>query len=127
MTLLAHSAHDKGLELTLNIKSDVPDNVIGDPLRLQQVITNLVGNAIKFTEHGNIDVLVEQRAMSNSRVQIEVQIHDTGIGIPERDQSRLFGLPPSRCQYLTPPRRHRPGAGYHSAAGQRDGRRYLIP
>lgn len=49
-----------------------------------------MGNAIKFTEHGNIDVLVEQRAMSNSRVQIEVQIHDTGIGIPERDQSRLF-------------------------------------
>jgi len=90
VTLLAHSAHDKGLELTLNIKNDVPDNVIGDPLRLQQVITNLVGNAIKFTEHGNIDVLVEQRAMSNSRVQIEVQIHDTGIGIPERDQSRLF-------------------------------------
>ncbi|MDP1183636.1 ATP-binding protein, partial [Klebsiella pneumoniae] len=52
--------------------------------------TNLVGNAIKFTEHGNIDVLVEQRAISNSRVQIEIQIHDTGIGIPERDQSRLF-------------------------------------
>jgi two-component system sensor histidine kinase BarA len=90
VTLLAHSAHDKGLELTLNIKNDVPDNVIGDPLRLQQVITNLVGNAIKFTEHGNIDVLVEKRALSNNKVQIEVQIRDTGIGIPERDQSRLF-------------------------------------
>ena len=90
VTLLAHSAHDKGLELTLNIKNDVPDNVIGDPLRLQQVITNLVGNAIKFTENGNIDVLVEQRAVSNNKVQIEVQIRDTGIGIPERDQSRLF-------------------------------------
>ncbi|SCC34498.1 two-component sensor histidine kinase BarA [Kosakonia oryziphila] len=88
--LLAHSAHDKGLELTLNIKNDVPDNVIGDPLRLQQVITNLVGNAIKFTEHGNIDVMVEKRAISNNKVQIEVQIRDTGIGIPERDQSRLF-------------------------------------
>ncbi len=88
--LLAHSAHDKGLELTLNIKNDVPDNVIGDPLRLQQVITNLVGNAIKFTEHGNIDVVVEKRAISNNKVQIEVQIRDTGIGIPERDQSRLF-------------------------------------
>ncbi|WP_052282124.1 two-component sensor histidine kinase BarA [Kluyvera genomosp. 1] len=90
VTLLAHSAHDKGLELTLSIKNDVPDNVIGDPLRLQQVITNLVGNAIKFTENGNIDVLVEQRAISNNKVQIEVQIRDTGIGIPERDQSRLF-------------------------------------
>lgn len=87
VTLLAHSSHDKGLELTLNIKNDVPDNVIGDPLRLQQVITNLVGNAIKFTESGNIDILVEKRALSNTKVQIEVQIRDTG---PERDQSRLF-------------------------------------
>ena len=78
------------MELTLNIKSDVPDNVIGDPLRLQQIITNLVGNAIKFTENGNIDILVEKRALSNTKVQIEVQIRDTGIGIPERDQSRLF-------------------------------------
>ncbi|EJY3678249.1 two-component sensor histidine kinase BarA [Salmonella enterica] len=86
VTLLAHSSHDKGLELTLNIKNDVPDNVIGDPLRLQQVITNLVGNAIKFTESGNIDILVEKRALSNTKVQIR----DTGIGIPERDQSRLF-------------------------------------
>ncbi|EDI6474065.1 two-component sensor histidine kinase BarA [Salmonella enterica subsp. enterica serovar Heidelberg] len=90
VTLLAHSSHDKGLKLTLNIKNDVPDNVIGDPLRLQQVITNLVGNAIKFTESGNIDILVEKRALSNTKVQIEVQIRDTGIGIPERDQSRLF-------------------------------------
>lgn len=90
VTLLAHSSHDKGLELTLNIKNDVPDNVIGDLLRLQQVITNLVGNAIKFTESGNIDILVEKRALSNTKVQIEVQIRDTGIGIPERDQSRLF-------------------------------------
>jgi len=90
VTLLAHSAHDKGLELTLSIKNDVPDNVIGDPLRLQQVITNLLGNAIKFTEHGNIDVIVDKRAVSNTNVQLEIQIRDTGIGIPEADQSRLF-------------------------------------
>ncbi|MFP1484149.1 ATP-binding protein [Escherichia coli] len=49
-----------------------------------------MGNAIKFTENGNIDILVEKRALSNTKVQIEVQIRDTGIGIPERDQSRLF-------------------------------------
>lgn len=90
VTLLAHSAHDKGLELTLNIKNDVPDNVIGDPLRLQQVITNLVGNAIKFTESGNIDIVVECHALANQKARIEIRIHDTGIGIPERDQSRLF-------------------------------------
>ncbi len=73
-----------------SIAKAVDDNVIGDPLRLQQIITNLVGNAIKFTENGNIDILVEKRALSNTKVQIEVQIRDTGIGIPERDQSRLF-------------------------------------
>ncbi|WP_080035523.1 two-component sensor histidine kinase BarA [Salmonella enterica] len=104
VTLLAHSSHDKGLELTLNIKNDVPDNVIGDPLRLQQVITNLVGNAIKFTESGNIDILVEKRALSNTKVQIEVQIRDTGIGIPERDQSRLFQA--FRQAYASISRRH---------------------
>ncbi|KEA54437.1 histidine kinase [Mangrovibacter sp. MFB070] len=90
VTLLAHSAHDKGLELTLSIKNDVPDSVIGDPLRLQQIITNLVGNAIKFTEQGNIDIVVECRSHANQKAQIEIRIHDTGIGIPERDQSRLF-------------------------------------
>ncbi|MEA1064153.1 two-component sensor histidine kinase BarA [Erwinia sp. HR93] len=90
VSLLAHSAHDKGLELTLDIKNDVPDNVIGDPLRFQQIITNLVGNAIKFTENGNVDVIVGKRAISNNKLQIEVQIRDTGIGIPEKDQSRLF-------------------------------------
>ncbi len=74
----------------MNIKNDVPDNVIGDPLRLQQVITNLVGNAIKFTESGNIDVRVELRIISIKRARCGVQIHDTGIGISEREQSRLF-------------------------------------
>ena len=90
ITLLAQSAHEKGLELTLSIQNNVPDNVIGDPLRLQQVITNLVGNAIKFTESGNIDIFVEKRAEGNNKVQIEMQIHDSGIGIPEQEQSRLF-------------------------------------
>ncbi|MGK7287036.1 two-component sensor histidine kinase BarA [Buttiauxella agrestis] len=90
VTLLAHSAHDKGLELTLHIKNDVPDNVIGDPLRLQQVVTNLVGNAIKFTESGNINLVVEKRSQGNNKVQVEMRIHDTGIGIPEQEQSRLF-------------------------------------
>lgn len=127
VTLLAHSSHDKGLELTLNIKNDVPDNVIGDPLRLQQVITNLVGNAIKFTEGGNIDILVEKRALSNTKVQIEVQIRDTGIGIPERDQSRLFRAFRRGCQYFPPPRRYRTGHGHYAKTGQRNGRGYLLP
>ncbi len=88
--LLAHTAHDKGLELTLNVHNNVPESVLGDPMRLQQVVTNLLGNAIKFTENGNIDINVEIRSQNNLQVELEVQIHDTGIGISERQQSQLF-------------------------------------
>ena len=70
--------------------NDVPEQVIGDSLRLQQIITNLLGNAIKFTETGNIDIRVELRKQLDRRVEVEVQIHDTGIGISERQQSQLF-------------------------------------
>ncbi len=90
VVLLAPSAHDKGLELTLDVHNDVPEQVIGDSLRLQQIITNLLGNAIKFTETGNIDIRVELRKRLDRRVEVEVQIHDTGIGISERQQSQLF-------------------------------------
>ena len=90
LVLLAPSAHDKGLELTINVQGEVPDNVIGDPLRLQQILTNLIGNAVKFTERGNIDIRVEKRSLSNSSVELEVQVHDTGIGIAEKQQSQLF-------------------------------------
>ena len=78
------------LELTLDVHNDVPEQVIGDSLRLQQIITNLLGNAIKFTETGNIDIRVELRKQLDRRVEVEVQIHDTGIGISERQQSQLF-------------------------------------
>ncbi|MBJ7223655.1 MULTISPECIES: two-component sensor histidine kinase BarA [unclassified Brenneria] len=88
--LLAHTAHEKGLELTLDIQHDVPEQFIGDPLRIQQIITNLLGNAIKFTEQGNIDIRVEKRRRENHQVQLEIQIRDTGIGIAERQQSQLF-------------------------------------
>ncbi|MFC0228608.1 two-component sensor histidine kinase BarA [Serratia aquatilis] len=90
IVLLAPSAHEKGLELTLDVHNDVPEQVIGDSLRLQQVITNLLGNAVKFTETGNIDIRVEQRNQLEGQVELEVQIHDTGIGISERQQSQLF-------------------------------------
>ncbi|MEE3661279.1 two-component sensor histidine kinase BarA [Brenneria sp. g21c3] len=88
--LLAHTAHEKGLELTLDIQNDVPEQFVGDPMRLQQIITNLLGNAIKFTEQGNIDIRVEKRRQEQHHVQLEIQIRDTGIGIAERQQSHLF-------------------------------------
>lgn len=90
IVLLAPSAHEKGLELTLDVHKDVPEQVIGDSRRLQQIITNLLGNAVKFTETGNIDIRVDLRKQLARQVELEVQIHDTGIGISERQQSQLF-------------------------------------
>ncbi|AIR85209.1 histidine kinase [Pantoea sp. BL1] len=90
LVLLAPSAHDKGLEITVCLEKQVPDNVIGDPLRLQQIMINLIGNAIKFTEQGHIDLRVELRSLSTTRVELEIQVHDTGIGISEQQQSQLF-------------------------------------
>ena len=91
MTLLAPSAHDKGLELSLRVHSDVPDLLSGDPLRLQQILTNLTANAIKFTEQGNIDVAIcLRKRIENQRVRLSIQIRDTGIGMSQQQQRQLF-------------------------------------
>lgn len=88
--LLAPTVHDKGLELTLHVDKDVPDGIIGDPFRFQQVITNLLGNAIKFTESGNIDIHVELMRSIDHSVIIQTNIRDTGIGISAEQQAQLF-------------------------------------
>lgn len=90
LVLLAPSAHEKALELTVSLDKTVPDNVIGDPLRLQQILINLMGNAIKFTEQGTIDLKVRKRGQNATCVELEIQVHDTGIGISEQQQSQLF-------------------------------------
>ncbi|MGY3895997.1 two-component sensor histidine kinase BarA [Aeromonas enterica] len=91
MHLLGPSAHDKQLELSLQVDSEVPDYLTGDPMRLQQVLTNLTGNAIKFTERGNVDVRIEQTGGGNgNKVRLNVLIRDTGIGISEEQQRQLF-------------------------------------
>ncbi|WP_336748681.1 two-component sensor histidine kinase BarA [Pantoea vagans] len=90
LVLLAPSAHEKGLELTVVCDSSVPDNVIGDALRLQQILINLIGNAIKFTGQGYIGLRVGQRVITQSRVELEIQVEDSGIGISEQQQTQLF-------------------------------------
>ncbi|MGR5153845.1 two-component sensor histidine kinase BarA [Photobacterium swingsii] len=90
MRLLAPNAHEKGLELTLKIDNRIPAGLIGDPLRIQQVLTNLIGNAVKFTERGNIDVSVELKADKDENVELQFIVRDTGIGISERQQAQLF-------------------------------------
>ncbi|MEZ8826296.1 two-component sensor histidine kinase BarA [Vibrio amylolyticus] len=90
VSLQATSAHEKGLELTLKVDSKVPIGLVGDPLRIQQVLTNLVGNSIKFTERGNIDISVELRSQKDDMVELQFMVRDTGIGISERQQAQLF-------------------------------------
>ncbi|MFZ6044230.1 ATP-binding protein, partial [Vibrio natriegens] len=86
----APSAHEKGLELTLKVDNRIPTGLIGDPLRIQQVLTNLIGNAVKFTERGNIDVAVEVKADREENIDLQFMVRDTGIGISERQQAQLF-------------------------------------
>lgn len=90
VSLQATSAHEKGLELTLKVDPKIPTGLVGDPLRIQQVLTNLVGNSIKFTERGNIDISVELRSQKDDVVELQFMVRDTGIGISERQQAQLF-------------------------------------
>ncbi len=98
LTLLAVRAHKKGLELACDIRPDVPDAVVGDPGRLRQVIVNLVGNAIKFTDRGEVVVTVEvdapesrvRSASEGSDVQLHFSVRDTGIGIPADKAQAIF-------------------------------------
>ncbi|ART80086.1 two-component sensor histidine kinase BarA [Oceanisphaera avium] len=91
MTLLAPSAHDKGLELSMRVDAAVQDSLMGDALRLQQVLTNLVGNAIKFTEQGNVDVRVDVSPASlPERAALCIHVKDTGIGITDQQRRQLF-------------------------------------
>jgi two-component system, sensor histidine kinase and response regulator len=92
LALLGRRARSKGLELTCDVDPDVPDRVVGDPVRLRQIVVNLVGNAIKFTAHGEVtvgvDLDVEPRA--GSEVGLHFQITDTGIGIPADRRRAVF-------------------------------------
>ena len=87
---LAFAAHQKGLELTVHIVPDVPADLTGDPVRLGQVLINLVGNAIKFTDHGEVCVEVSLKAVMNGRAGVQFSIRDTGIGIALDQQGGLF-------------------------------------
>ncbi|MBS1143101.1 MAG: response regulator [Proteobacteria bacterium] len=88
--VLAVGAHKKGLELLANVHLDVPGRIVGDPTRLRQVIINLVGNAIKFTEQGEVvlDVTVDQQ--TEHSVYLRFSIRDTGIGVPPEKQQAIF-------------------------------------
>jgi signal transduction histidine kinase/DNA-binding response OmpR family regulator len=87
---LALRAHQKGLELLWSSTPEVPRVVIGDPIRLRQVIVNLIGNAIKFTDAGEILLHVELESSLSGTIKLRFSVKDTGIGIPEEKQSQIF-------------------------------------
>lgn len=90
ITLLSTSANSKNLELILDIKHSLPNSLIGDALRVKQVIMNLLGNAIKFTEEGYISINVDYEMLNTSDIKITIKVTDTGIGINEQQQTKLF-------------------------------------
>jgi CheY-like chemotaxis protein len=92
-TLVAESATKKGLSVSVKIDPDVPEVFRGDPIRLRQILFNLVGNAIKFTEQGGVVVTVsleQERTEESDSVVLQWRVRDTGIGMTPEQQARLF-------------------------------------
>ncbi|EGC34280.1 hypothetical protein DICPUDRAFT_35308 [Dictyostelium purpureum] len=87
---LAWRAHQKGLELVCDIASDIPDSLVGDPGRLRQIVTNLVGNAIKFTSEGEVDLVVKIDKYIDGEVLLRFSVIDSGIGIPKEKLHLIF-------------------------------------
>jgi two-component system, sensor histidine kinase and response regulator len=87
---LALRAHEKGLELICNVAADVPEYVIGDSIRVRQIILNLVGNAIKFTQHGEVELEARLESKDREGWLLHFVVRDTGIGIPAEAQRAIF-------------------------------------
>ena len=90
MKTLSLRAHQKGLELAFEIEPSVPDALVGDPGRLRQIIVNLVGNGIKFTEQGEVVVHVKSHARTQDHIELHFTVADTGIGVPSEKQASIF-------------------------------------
>ncbi|MBD3649539.1 MAG: response regulator [Pseudomonadales bacterium] len=88
--LIGDKCREKNLALIFDHGVDVPDRLIGDPLRLRQALLNLCNNAIKFTDEGEIRVEVRSNAFRNSTVELRFDVHDTGIGMSKSQQENLF-------------------------------------
>ena len=90
LVVVSQKAHDKGLELLFQIPADIPRHLVGDSLRLAQILINLITNAIKFTEQGQITVEARVLERTSHRIKLHFAVHDTGIGISEAQRQRLF-------------------------------------
>ncbi len=89
-TLTAQKAHEKGLEFLAHAAPGIPEVLLGDPLRLGQILTNFVNNAVKFTEKGEIRLEIEQLERTGKKVQLKFSVRDTGIGMTKEQSVKLF-------------------------------------
>ena len=87
---LAPRAHQKGLELNCIIEPDMPEALQGDPSRLRQILVNLLGNALKFTKTGEVNLRVQREPAQGESISLHFSVEDTGIGIPAEQQTRIF-------------------------------------
>ena len=92
VNLLLPTVYEKNIDLSVDIDSGVPDLVVGDPLRLQQILTNILGNAVKFTNQGSVTLTMSSSGLvsPNSEILIEAQVSDTGIGISPSQLKTIF-------------------------------------
>ncbi|HKW69824.1 MAG TPA: response regulator [Candidatus Dormibacteraeota bacterium] len=90
--LFAEAASNKGIELAFDVGASVPETVIGDPGRLRQVLINLIGNAVKFTEAGEVVVRAERRDTTGPGIEIRFEIADTGVGLTAEEAERVFAV-----------------------------------
>lgn len=88
--LIAEKAANKGLELIVYVAENVPMNLRGDPLRLGQILINFAGNAVKFTDHGEIEIRVTVERMQDEEISLRFAVRDTGIGLSQEQRGRLF-------------------------------------
>jgi len=89
-TLTAQKAHEKGLEFLAHVAPGMPEHLLGDPLRLGQILTNFVNNAVKFTEQGEIRLSIELLERTGEKVQLKFSVRDSGIGMTREQAAKLF-------------------------------------
>jgi len=90
LTLLAPAAYKKNIELSINIPQELPDSLVGDAMRIKQIITNLISNALKFTPQGSVAIDITSEVVNQQHIKFKITVNDTGIGMTVNQQKTIF-------------------------------------